>query len=326
MEKKVEKLEEKKKKTPKSKKEPKESSKYGSICSVWDFRLNFEAVKPEVLLSFMKNNAKRFVFQKEKGDETGYLHYQGRFKLMKKRYKQQLINLFESNNIPVPNYLKPTCKENHKDDFFYVMKEDTRCDNLIFYDDVNKLKYTGVPNVGYLPVQYRSKKLYPFQETILASKDWEDYRTINCLCDFVGNLGKSYVSAIAEILHGAIDMPPLNDFKELISLMCNICMDTENRSPKLVFFDMPRAMSKNSLLGFYSAVEQIKKGKLYDMRYHYKSYWIDSPTVWVFTNQRPDVNLLSRDRWVFWKVTDNKELVKYDIEAEILDDEISQIN
>ena len=90
-------------------------------------------------------------------------------------------------------------------------------------------------------------------------------------------------------------------------------MDTDNRKPKGIFFDMPRAMSKESLHGFYSAIEQIKKGKLYDCRYHYKSYWIDSPRIFIFTNKLPDMKLLSADRWRLWFINEKRELVAHNI-------------
>lgn len=69
-----------------------------------------------------------------------------------------------------------------------------------------------------------------------------------------------------------------------------------------MFFDMPRAMPKQALHGLYTAIEQIKKGKVYDLRYHYKDWWFDSPQIWVFSNTMPDRSLLSADRWKVWTV------------------------
>lgn len=61
-----------------------------------------------------------------------------------------------------------------------------------------------------------------------------------------GNNGKSTLAAIAELTCDAIDLPPLNDFKDLIALLCNICMDKHLRAPGLVFVDLPRAMKKTN--------------------------------------------------------------------------------
>jgi hypothetical protein len=298
-----------------------------SICAVWDFRANEELYESDILLNFMKNNCKKYVFQKEKGD-TGYVHWQGRFSLMKKRTKSALMTLF--NSIGIPNYLEPTANVNHQDDFFYALKEDTRLGDLFM--DVIHEKRLGHGQV-YIPRQFRGIQLYPWQQHILDSSDIFDFRVVDVLIDFKGNTGKTTVSGLADLLHGAIDMPILNDYKEIISLACNICMDTGNRSPKVFFFDMPRAVKKNSLNEFYSAIEQIKKGKLYDIRYHYKSFWIDSPRIWVFTNTEPDVELLSRDRWRFWTIdNETNDLIPYvlkqdkDIDISSIDTEINKID
>ena len=39
-------------------------------------------------------------------------------------------------------------------------------------------------------------------------------------------------------------------------------MAKKERKPRIVFVDMPRAMDKKKLGGMYTAIEQIKKGKV----------------------------------------------------------------
>lgn len=124
--------------------------------------------------------------------------------------------------------------------------------------------------------------------------------------DPVGGHGKSTLAAICELTLGGIDLPPVNDSKELLQAMCDICRAKKERSPNPVFIDMPRAMDKGKLYGIYTAIEQIKKGKLVDLRYSYREWWIDSPAVWVMTNIEPDPDLLSRDRWKVWCIEGNK--------------------
>ena len=76
-------------------------------------------------------------------------------------------------------------------------------------------------------------------------------------------------------------------------------------------------MSKDQLRGIFMAMEQVKKGKLFDFRYKYKTYWIDSPSVWMFTNYCPDLKMLSMDRWRLWEVDDEtKELKPYEPEKD----------
>lgn len=275
-----------------------------SSCCVWDIRSNAENWTTEELINWCKEHCKKWVFQLEEGD-SGYKHYQGRINLIKKRQKHIILELCNNKF----NYLAPTSKDNYKDEFFYAMKKDTRIEGPFSNDDKND---------NYIPRQYRGLTLYDWQLDVLKSKDEFNSRTINLIYDANGNNGKSTVAAIGELEYGGIDMPPLNDFKELIALACCICMDRNIRDPKLMFFDMPRAMSKDRLYGIYTAIEQIKKGKLYDVRYHYKYYWIDSPQIWVFSNHLPDETLLSNDRWVIWTIGQDKKLHKYKKEIEFI--------
>ncbi|AYP28780.1 MAG: replication protein [Cressdnaviricota sp.] len=284
--------------------------KMGSQIALWDFRSNAEGLDHEVIVKALREVAKHFVFQEEKGD-GGYLHYQGRFSLKKKRRKPELMTLWTQLELemPLPNYLEPTSNPAYRTtDFCYVTKADTRTRGP--WDDKNTVQ-------KYIPRQYRGllDKLYPWQKRVLESATEFDDRTINYVYCRHGNVGKSTIASICELYGKGIDLPPVNDSKELIQACCDICMATEIRDPSPVFVDLPRAMDKNKLYGIYTAIEQIKKGKLVDTRYSYKSWWIDSPQVWVFSNRMPDTRMLSADRWKLWKV--NRD---YDLEPITADD------
>lgn len=290
---------------------------YTGVCGVWDFRANEDYFTADALKSFFTANCKSWLFQKEKGD-SGYIHWQGRFKLIKKRNKSTILKLFDAIG-KAPNYLVPTSKENHLDEFFYCMKADTRVGDEIYGDEQYSRKLNLVDGI-FIPWHLKNIKLYPYQQEILDSSKNRDSRTVNLLFDYEGNKGRSTISSIGELLHGCIDMPVLYDSKDIIQTACDICMHKNMRSPPIFFFDMPRSMRKGGLEEFYTAVEQIKKGKLYDIRYSYKEYWIDSPTIWVFSNSLPSLELLSHDRWKFWRIDkDNKlELVPKDTIASLL--------
>lgn len=269
-----------------------------NALATWDFRGNAEGFTYQQVKNALSAVAKHYCFQLEMSD-GGYLHFQGRMSLIKKRRSSEKHIILKLFNEWCPNYLAPTTID-CKGDLFYVMKTDTR----------EAGPWTDKDEETYIPRHYRNITLYPYQQEILDSaKEFND-RTINLIVDKRGSNGKSTVASLAELMYGGIDMPPLNDFKEIIALACNICMDRKLRDPKIMFFDMPRAIRKDQLYGFFSAIEQIKKGKLYDCRYHYKCWWIDSPVIWVFTNTFPDLSLLSMDRWIIWDIRDGK-LVKY---------------
>jgi len=270
------------------------------MCAVWDFRANVDLYTVDELLAFMRENTKKYSFQIEKGD-TGYVHYQGRFSLIKKRQKSSLMKLFDDGK--VPNYLEPTAKENHKQEFFYCLKKDTRIEGP--WTDKDKEKV-------YVPTQYSKlvDKLYPYQKKLIQMLI--DLRKLILIYDPEGNKGKSSLSAIFELYHNGIDLPSLEDYKELVATACNIVESLgDYHIPRTFLIDMPRAMKKDKLRGMYSALEQIKKGKLFDVRYKYKSIWIETPQVIVFTNTLPDYSYLSNDRWDIYTINDDMELEKY---------------
>lgn len=275
-----------------------------SVCAVWDFRANEDYFSYEQLCETLPKIAKKWAFQLEQGDE-GYNHWQGRISLIKKRTEHPLKTLWKKLfKDKLPNYLKPTSLANAKNDF-YVLKEDTRIKGPWTNED-KEIKESQI----YIPRQYRDKILYEWQQEIINSLDVFDERRINLIYDEIGNNGKSTVAAIGELKHKCIDMPPMNDFDKLMQVACNICMAKNEHQPKGMFFDLPRPLAKDKLYGLYTAIEQIKKGKLYDWRNHYKDWWIDSPVIWVFSNHLPDETLLSNDRWVIWELKNDK-LIKY---------------
>lgn len=279
-----------------------------NACAMWDFRCNGEGLAHTEIIKQLKKICKRFTFQLEKGDTTNYIHYQGRISLIKKHRKNELMKMFI--DIPVPNYLAPTVNATYyAGDMFYVTKDETRLDGP--WDDKEVEKY--------IPRQYRGmlERLYPYQKSIYDNAHEFDTRTINMIYCKYGNVGKSTIASVCELFGKGIDLPPVNDAEKLIQSCCDICEAKSIRDPSPIFVDLPRAMNKDRLNGIYTAIEQIKKGKLFDLRYKYKEYWIDSPQIWVFSNIEPELGMLSLDRWKIWTINENKELVKYETELDI---------
>lgn len=272
-----------------------------NACATYDFRYSQGDYSFTDIINFLTGIAKSYTFQLEQGD-TGYKHFQGRLSLIKKRRKMDALKLFKV----APNYFEPTVNAEHfRGDAFYMMKEDTRIEGP--WTDKDK------KNEIYVPRQFRGlmNNLYPYQQFIYDTRNDFEPRKINLVYDEKGCNGKSTIASLCELMDKGIDVPPMNDMKEIIQLLCDECMATDNRSPTPIFIDMPRAMDKSRLYGIYSAIEQIKKGKLYDTRYNYKKWWIDSPQLWVFTNTLPDLSMLSMDRWNILIINDKKEFEKY---------------
>ena len=265
-------------------------------CAVWDFTIPDIAADmvAEDVIEKIRPLFKKWSFQKEQGD-GGLIHFQGRGSLFKKRLFPQVRELFIAigyGNV----HLTPSSNESQRGECFYVLKVDTRLEGPWSDRDVRQ-------NV-YIPRQYRGivDNLRPWQKKVWESADHFDPRTINVIYDARGNNGKSTIASVMDLHQRGIDLPPMNDAEKLIQSVADVLIARELRDPKVIFVDMPRAMDKRKLGGLYTAIEQIKKGKVYDMRYRYQEWWFDSPQVWVFTNIEPDRDLLSRDRWKVFSI------------------------
>lgn len=99
-------------------------------------------------------------------------------------------------------------------------------------------------------------------------------------------------------------LPPVNDYKDLLRIVHDL--PTSN----FYLFDMPRALNKDKMYQFYSAVETIKDGYAYDDRYTFKEKVFDCPNIWIFCNVLPELSMLSLDRWNIWEIDASYNLVK----------------
>lgn len=277
-----------------------------NALAVWDFRMTKGELSAMDIMKSLEGIAKQFTFQLEESN-NGYVHFQGRMSLIKrKRFSEKHILL---NLLPIKfEYLMPTSNpETFKGDNFYVMKLETRIDGP--YTD------RDIPKETYIPRQYRGllDNLRPFQQTIWDSVNVFEPRIINMIYCPHGNMGKSVIASLCELHAKGVDLPPCNEAEKLIQSMCDIVgpHGYKMRDPNPVFVDLPRAMNKDRLNGIYTAIEQIKKGKLFDTRYKYQQWWIDAPQIWVFSNIEPDLGMLSADRWKVWIINKEYHLEEY---------------
>lgn len=271
-----------------------------NACAVYDIRYNANdasgnLISHEVIISRLKGIAKKFVFQLEEGDK-GYLHYQGRISLIKKRRKSELLPLFRGN---APNYLEPTSMPEYlKGDMFYQIKLDTRVEGTEPWrdDDVVTIITRQVREI---------EQLRPFQQSIIDRIDDWDTRTINVVYDTSGCIGKSTLVSYCRAHRLARCLPTVIDCKDMMRMVCDM------PTARTYIIDMPRSMNKERLGGFYSAIEMLKDGYAYDDRYTFKEKVFDCPNIWIFTNDLPNTGYASRDRWKVWCISDKFELQKY---------------
>lgn len=262
-------------------------------CSCYDFRMNADSIKPSEVRNMLKGIAKKYVFQREVS-ESGYNHYQGRLSLIKKRRKHAALKLF----VNPPNYFEPTTYDEYKSgDAFYAMKLDTRAEGPFSDQDEER----------YIPRQVREMDgLRPFQQHIVDDVDTWDKRTINVVYCRKGNKGKSCLVSYMRAYKLGRPLPPVNDYRDLMRMVCDL------PTSRMYLFDMPRALNKERMFSFYSAVETIKDGYAFDDRYSFKDKDFDCPNIWIFCNTLPDLEVLgSMDRWKVWDIDDSFNLVEF---------------
>jgi len=268
------------------------------VSCVYEFRCNAENFKDyDDLHSFLSSKCKKWVFQLEEGEQTGYKHFQGRLNLIKKTTEANAKKLLLFGD--KINYLKPTISKEHLKTAFYCLKEQTRLKAPESDEDYNKNKNVFIPK-HMKGITYES--LRPFQKFIYDYVP-PNFRVLNWIYNPKGNIGKTIIGEFMELQGKGFRCPTLNDFKDVIQLLCCYCKDNEIRDIGHLFFDFPYAQTKDTLNGIMSAIEEIKSsGRLIDIRNHFKKWRIESPNIWVFANDLPPENTMSADRWNIWTV------------------------
>lgn len=264
--------------------------------AVWDFRANEDWATAEEIKEQLKVLGKKWSFQLEKGENTGYVHWQGRISLWKKVRGTQLAKLWEAAGLDIPNYCQPSSR-NSVGENFYTTKIATRVDGPWTSKD---------SEAQYVQKRMANVELRGWQQQVVDSVNDTDDRKIDVIIDNTGNNGKSYLALYCHQNKLGISMPPVNDCKELMATLFCILEERQCREPKMIFMDMPRAMGKDKIGQIYSAMERVKDGICQDLRYKYKEWIFEPPKVWVTTNTPPNMGWLSHDRWRIWTITNGR--------------------
>lgn len=247
---------------------------------------------------------KEWSFQREKGEETGKEHFQGYISLkVKKRPGEIKKQMLATDRLP--EYFEPLSKNCENFANLYVTKEDTRIEGP--WNDKDDAK----DNV-YVPPQYMLPTPYDWQKQIMESCKVGEERFVNILYDPRGARGKTTVAGHLDVLNKAVWLPSVNNAKDLVAACCNILMSTNNHDPGGIVLNLTRSQNQKNLFEMYDAIETIKDGRVYDMRYKFTRWYFKAATLWVFCNTLPDFKMLSMDRWKVWVITNEGTLKPYD--------------
>lgn len=264
---------------------------------MWDLTVPADRNDKDTLNNFFEEYCKKWVFQLESGDQSQYLHFQCRMSLKEKKRKSNLLKILRTNKI-IDAWIKPTSNTVYNDDEkfnFYCTKEDTRVEGP-WSDKTKKLMES-------IPVRFRNTPVFlPWQQTVLdLISQPSDDRTVNIIYDPTGGEGKSFLADYLTVHNEARLISQMREPKDILRMV--YCLPKTNT----YFVDIPRATSKLLEATMYSTLETLKKGYCYEDRYTFKDYWFPVPPhVWVFTNNLPSRDVLSKDRLKYWKIVNNR--------------------
>lgn len=173
-------------------------------------------------------------------------------------------------------------------------KNATRMDSIIYCSKEGKI-YT---NTKWAPPEkiidpLKDKTLHKFQTEILdLIKTQPDDRKIYWYWCKEGNTGKTTLAKHICINYNAIFVNG-----KAADVKCGIAtmMKDTKVAPKVVLFGFPRTAEDYVS---YAALEEVKDGMFFSGKFESGMCVFNPPHVIVFANFEPDVNKLSKDRWI----------------------------
>ena len=214
-----------------------------------------------------------YCFQEEIGEKNNTPHLQGIISLHKRMRRTEF-------GLP---------KQIHWESVKHITKAYAYCSDIkkrrgdIFYKNYKVQKHLIINN---------RKEWMDTLENIIKVK-CDDTRKIHWYYDTRGGAGKSIFSKYLCLYYNAIYLSRGN-YKDLINLVY------KSEDINIVIVDLPR---NNGNRVSYDALEAIKNGIICNVKYETGTKVFDSPHIIVFSNERPDMSCLSKDRWNIKNIT-----------------------
>ena len=155
-----------------------------------------------------------------------------------------------------------------------------------------------------LTLEFAAAKLRPWQQALLdemnSQKAANDRRTVNYVYDDIGNKGKSWFCDYCLAKFGFDDVIVLDNGRTVdLTYLYN--------GQWMVFFDVARSAGNIN----YEVVEKVKNGRMISAKYETQLKIFKRPIIVViFSNVKPDITQLSRDRWQIYQITELGTLLK----------------
>jgi len=268
-----------------------------TACYRWAFTW-WVVDQKDTMIKWLNEHTKKWSFQQElcpnpaEDNETGGLHYQGRFSLIDKHRKPEVVKLLEELNAIKPVRISAESKKGEEGSTFYTMKDETKVDGP--WTDKDKPKA--------VPKEWATIPHIDWHDEVKRRLEEQDRRKVLVVTELRGDAGKTAFRKIVT-REGGVVVPVTMDTADKMMQCIYAKMDGRDINKRVtVVIDCPRAIGKNK--DFWekicTVIESIKDGMAYDWRHNWKEVYFCSPRVVLFANDAPPSHLLSQDRWEFF--------------------------
>lgn len=252
----------------------------------WHLTLTYrEGTTPDEVKAEVKKLAKRWAFQKERGEgketkdekeaKDGYVHWQIIMTLHKPARLSALVRMMKTTVLEGA-HASATCTAN-RDKQDYAMKEHTRIEGPWRWDD-DEPEEEPLDLVGLV--------MRPWQQSLLALIDESmklPRKSIIYVQDEVGQQGKSTLVKYLSWKKWARCLPKCSKHEDIIKAAMSSARPTKN----CYVVDIERQYkSQKGMESTWMAIEGIAGGRMYDTRYKFAERNISNPLVIVFGNMR----------------------------------------
>jgi len=248
--------------------------KQDAACRMWHVTLKHSSsssnsvVSPQSLRDWIKEHCETAVWQLEKGETTGYEHWNISLKLKEKKRLTFFRHHFASDaHIEVPRNIDAVTD--------YCCKTETRIAGPYRWPE--QVESVQDPLLG-LPY-------YPWQQELIDIVDSPpNRRDVHWIHENIGNRGKTSFAIHLILTRNAI---MLGGKKADI-------MHAMNNKYKIVVINASRT-TENFIS--YDSIETLKDGACFSGKYESQMKLWNPPHVLVFANFAPDLTKMSADRW-----------------------------
>lgn len=243
------------------------ASKQTLQYTYWCFTYNnYTLEKIEQIEQIFRHECNWYVFQEETG-EKGTPHLQGTICLKK---KQRLTELKKLNNEIHWENTKSVAAS-----LVYCSKAETK---------TGKIYTHGIE----IPEPLEIEEPYGWQKEVIdIIKTKPDKRSIYWFWEPKGNVGKTTLCKYLVVKHNALIVTGKSS-----DMFHAIAKNPKKRT--IIIVDVPR--SAQDFIN-YGAIEQIKNGLIFSGKYEGSQMVFNCPHVIVFSNDTPEIEKLSLDRW-----------------------------